>query len=1003
MPRFKFWLPLFDENQRRERVVKIQAWWRRMLEVRAAKKPLKQIFEGDVMGLTGLRCLVLIGAHDDVLGKWARAMMQRGPLTPIDAMLAQALGEYSTSWLVLMRKAAWLLVLSLAYKPESPNASLYLEVLTVLLSNEYAVVASGDQGSAFCQAITAYLIKEGLYYRLRRSISKLPVENSTSLASFLNFCMLPLSTYPESSIRFTQIYLNIFIEILSLPLLPNRFLLDSPSPFISYFLFTNPDILTPRIKVISDYITARSSTDLAANIFMFVSPHYERLSSEAFASYLQLSATLISKFADYSLNPPSTSESSSEAQPEVNSVSHDSDFSDGYTEYEDSELEEENWFPRAPLETTNESVYWIEQVASPEHITKLINLTQSQAIVLPHLAAYLFYVSTTWLSSEQEIHDIVLANSSGWLVGDLYREVVRRSPLGQEEDSTNIYELASAVHWPPIILLAELYSQLLHTMDDEEFFHKVPGSPKCNPLTLAEAASFGVQLRNIVFTLYWRSKDNWDRPDQMQYVHGPSEKDLREKLLRCLLKIYTRDSKRPFVPPGHWLLRSQIDMNSFIDAAFIQREESSWPWKLPRAHSDITDNHWNSTVPRLAILKKIPFVIPFHVRVSIFRHLIADNRVVHCPTERLNALGHDQRLRVKIRRGMVAQDAFERLGGVNLKAPLEIVMTDQFGHEEERIDGRGNFKEFFTSFCRQMIATNSTDFLALYRFVGRIIGKAVYEGILVGITFANLFLSKWLGRRSSLDDLLALDPDLYRRLLTLKHSTENIEDLSLYFTITTKGETIYGPIRQLSLVSMIGFTGRVGERPRAPLPLPPRRARTLSMPLDARDGQIDGAGDKWAPKIASLGGASSCHSPPLVGSSPPLPACFPSPSELLSLPLYTCSGATELVDLIPNGRDIAVTTENRLRYINLTARYRLNAEIKRQSEAFVGGLSQLIQLRWLKEKLNRMFNPRELQIVIGGAFAPIDLDDLRRHTTYGGIYHDSHETIVAFWQLRVPT
>ncbi|KDR68227.1 hypothetical protein GALMADRAFT_1048663 [Galerina marginata CBS 339.88] len=125
------------------KAVKIQAWWRRMLEVRAAKKPLRRIFEGDVTGLTGLRCLVLIGVDDEALGIWTRAMIQLGP----EATLAQAMGERSTSWLVLMRKAALLLVLSLAYVPESPNASLYLDLLMVLLSNERAVAASGAQGT----------------------------------------------------------------------------------------------------------------------------------------------------------------------------------------------------------------------------------------------------------------------------------------------------------------------------------------------------------------------------------------------------------------------------------------------------------------------------------------------------------------------------------------------------------------------------------------------------------------------------------------------------------------------------------------------------------------------------------------------------------------------------------------------------------------------------------------------------------------------------------------
>ena len=46
-----------------------------------------------------------------------------------------------------------------------------------------------------------------------------------------------------------------------------------------------------------------------------------------------------------------------------------------------------------------------------------------------------------------------------------------------------------------------------------------------------------------------------------------------------------------------------------------------------------------------------------------------------------------------------------------------------------------------------------------------------------------------------------------------------------------------------------------------------------------------------------------------------------------------------------------------------------------------------------------MFNQQEVQILIGGVNSPIDLDDLQRHTNYGGLYDEKHETIVAFWKV----
>jgi ubiquitin-protein ligase E3 C len=44
-----------------------------------------------------------------------------------------------------------------------------------------------------------------------------------------------------------------------------------------------------------------------------------------------------------------------------------------------------------------------------------------------------------------------------------------------------------------------------------------------------------------------------------------------------------------------------------------------------------------------------------------------------------------------------------------------------------------------------------------------------------------------------------------------------------------------------------------------------------------------------------------------------------------------------VVDLVPGGRDVAVTAANALRYIHLMANHRLNTQIKPQSAAFLRG------------------------------------------------------------------
>lgn len=85
--------------------------------------------------------------------------------------------------------------------------------------------------------------------------------------------------------------------------------------------------------------------------------------------------------------------------------------------------------------------------------------------------------------------------------------------------------------------------------------------------------------------------------------------------------------------------------------------------------------------PRLGILNNIPFAIPFDVRVSIFRNFVMNDMMSKGVT-RYSYLGMLNKARIQVRRGMVAQDGFDKLADVNLKAPIEISFINQFGQEE---------------------------------------------------------------------------------------------------------------------------------------------------------------------------------------------------------------------------------------------------------------------------------------------------------------------------------
>lgn len=57
-------------------------------------------------------------------------------------------------------------------------------------------------------------------------------------------------------------------------------------------------------------------------------------------------------------------------------------------------------------------------------------------------------------------------------------------------------------------------------------------------------------------------------------------------------------------------------------------------------------------------------------------------------------------------------------------------------------------------------------------------------------------------------------------------------------------------------------------------------------------------------------------------------------------------------------------------------------QIYRQSKAFIAGMTDVISLDWF-----RLFDAEELQVLISGADADIDVEDLRNNTKYvGGMF-----------------
>ncbi|KAK6625595.1 hypothetical protein RUM43_005894 [Polyplax serrata] len=361
-----------------------------------------------------------------------------------------------------------------------------------------------------------------------------------------------------------------------------------------------------------------------------------------------------------------------------------------------------------------------------------------------------------------------------------------------------------------------------------------------------------------------------------------------------LLVLYRRDCRRNYTPENHWLIKD-LRVCSFMN--------------------DLEKGKKNTQ----ALLQKMPHVIPHFERVQLFRKYVSNEKAVYGLTESACASPHSTLITVHRKR--IVEDGYRQLALLPpqaLKGVIRVRFVNEQGLDEAGIDQDGVFKEFLEETIKRVFNPSLNLFrvtseerlypsptshlqdhhLQLFEFVGRMLGKAVYEGIVVDVPFASFFLSQLLGQQhqalySSIDELPSLDQDLYRSLTFIKHHQGDIQDLDLTFSVD----------------------------------------------------------EDYLGKIVT-------H------------------------------------ELVPGGRAIPVTNENKINYIHLMSHFRMHTQIKDQTTAFIRGFRSIINPEWLS-----LFSTPELQRLISGDNVPLDLKDLRKHTQYYGGFHDSHRVVGWLWDV----
>ncbi|KAJ8914753.1 hypothetical protein NQ315_013256 [Exocentrus adspersus] len=102
-------------------------------------------------------------------------------------------------------------------------------------------------------------------------------------------------------------------------------------------------------------------------------------------------------------------------------------------------------------------------------------------------------------------------------------------------------------------------------------------------------------------------------------------------------------------------------------------------------------------------------------------------------------------------------------------------------------------------------------------------------------------------------------------------------------------------------------------------------------------------------------------------------------------------GVTETRDLIPNGRHISVTEENKMEYVRLVCQMKMTGAIKQQLNSFLEGFYDIIPMRLIS-----IFNEQELELLISG-LPNVDIDDLKANTEYHK-YQTNSLQIQWFWR-----
>ncbi|KAG2783999.1 E3 ubiquitin-protein ligase [Phytophthora cactorum] len=332
-----------------------------------------------------------------------------------------------------------------------------------------------------------------------------------------------------------------------------------------------------------------------------------------------------------------------------------------------------------------------------------------------------------------------------------------------------------------LVLFCMSYEHLLIVMDDEEMYEQE------YPLPLCQIERIVLSLKHALHEAYWTHANL--APSSESVAFGMFVVEMATRLMRVL---YNRCSRQPFCNVTSWII-AELDSTQLIEEVLLG---------TPRANK---------------LIQSMPYLVPFSERVNLFQRLVKADKDIH-QNESCSVY------RIRIHRGAILEDGLKKLNSIrtNLKKRINVVFVNSAGREEVGIDAGGLFKEFwldlstlafdlqyglFLTTHDQLLYPNpnsasghfsrESDHLTMFQFVGRILGKALYEGIVVQPKFAHFFLSKLLHSFNQLNELPSLDPEIYKNLMFLKSYDGDVEDLGLTHTVV---QEVFGEQKEIEII-----------------------------------------------------------------------------------------------------------------------------------------------------------------------------------------------------------